>query len=166
MNTPEFSMIVAHDLNRAIGITNTLPWTLPTDMARFRKVTAGKVVLMGRKTAESIGRALPNRLNLILTRSGTVPYAGQVAVTSLEEARQLAGEKELICIGGGEIYELMLPHVDRVYVTEIHTRLPLADAWFPDIIEQPFDVVDMYDPPEDPRDQFPIRFFEYARRKG
>ena len=119
------------DRNRAIGVDGKLPWHLPDDLRRFKALTLGKPVLMGRKTAESLRRALPGRLNLVLTRSGRVPHAGMQAVASLDEALARAAGVELMVIGGGEIYALALPLADRLELTEVDTRLPGADAWFP-----------------------------------
>ncbi len=119
------------DRNRAIGVDGKLPWHLPDDLRRFKALTLGKPVLMGRKTAESLRRALPGRLNLVLTRSGRVPHAGMQAVASLAEALARAAGAELMVIGGGEVYALALPLADRLELTEVDTRLPSADAWFP-----------------------------------
>src|SRR5690606_33015751 len=105
------SLIAALDRNHAIGRGNALPWHLPDDLKHFKALTLGKPVLMGRRTAQSLGRALPKRTNLVLTRGGAVPFAGMQAVASLEAAIALAaGEGEELCvIGGGEVYALALP---------------------------------------------------------
>ena len=105
----DFVLIAALDRNHAIGRDNELPWRLPDDLKRFKALTLGKPVLMGRKTAQSLGRALPGRLNLVLTRSGQVPFEGMQPVAALEDAQGLAIENsasELCVIGGGEIYAL------------------------------------------------------------
>jgi len=125
------TLVAAMDRNRAIGVDGKLPWHLPDDLRRFKALTLGKPVLMGRKTAESLRRALPGRLNLVLTRSGRVPHAGMQAVASLAEALARAAGVELMVIGGGEVYALALPLADRLELTEVDTRLPSADAWFP-----------------------------------
>ncbi|HQW64056.1 MAG TPA: dihydrofolate reductase [Pseudomonadota bacterium] len=125
------TLVAAMDRNRAIGVDGKLPWHLPDDLRRFKALTLGKPVLMGRKTAESLRRALPGRLNLVLTRSGRVPHAGMQAVASLAEALARAAGAELMVIGGGEVYALALPLADRLELTEVDTRLPSADAWFP-----------------------------------
>ena len=96
-------LIAAHDRRQAIGRGNALPWHLPDDLKRFKALTLGKPVLMGRRTAESIGRALPGRPNLVLTRGGRAPYEGQVPVASLDEAMARAAAPELVVIGGGEL---------------------------------------------------------------
>ena len=124
-------LIAAHDRRHAIGRGNALPWHLPDDLRRFKALTLGKPVLMGRRTAESIGRALPGRPNLVLTRSGRAPYEGQVAVASLAEAIATAAAPELVVIGGGELYALALPQAARLHLTEVDAEVEGADAWFP-----------------------------------
>ena len=127
------SLIAALDRNFAIGRGNALPWHLPDDLRRFKALTLGKPVLMGRKTAESLGRALPKRRNLVLTRGGRVPFAGMQAVASLDEAIALAaGEAgELCVIGGGEVYALALPRATQLHLTWVDTTVDQADAFFP-----------------------------------
>jgi dihydrofolate reductase len=124
-------LIAALDRRGAIGRGNALPWHLPDDLKRFKALTLGHPVLMGRRTAESIGRALPGRPNLVLTRSGRAPYAGQHAVGSLDAARALAGASPLTVIGGGEVYALALPVAQRLHLTEVDVAIDGADAWFP-----------------------------------
>lgn len=134
---PTLVLIAAMDRHRAIGRGNALPWHLPDDLKRFKALTLGKPILMGRKTAESLGRALPKRRNLVLTRSGAVPFAGMEAVASLDAALALArddGARELCVIGGGELYALALPHAARMHLTFVDTVVEDADAFFP-----PFD---------------------------
>ncbi len=131
------TLVAALDRNRAIGRDNALLWHLPDDLKRFKALTVGKPVLMGRKTAESLGRALPGRRNLVLTRSGRVPFAGMEAVPSLDAACAIAaadGADELCVIGGGEVYALALPRASRLHLTHVEAEVPDADAWFP-----PFD---------------------------
>lgn len=123
------SLIAALDRNNAIGKGNALPWHLPADLKRFKALTLGKPVLMGRKTAESIGRALPGRRNLVLTRSGRMPFDGMEAVASVDDAMQLADE---VCvIGGGEVYALTLPFATHLHLTHVDTIVDGADAFFP-----------------------------------
>ena len=130
---PRVAIIAAMARGRVIGAGNRMPWHLPADLKRFKALTTGKTVLMGRRTAESLGRALPNRTNLVLTRAGHVPFAGMQAVSTLDEARELAGD-ELFVIGGGEIYALTLPLATRMHLTHVDTEVAGADAHFP-----PFD---------------------------
>jgi dihydrofolate reductase len=125
------ALIAALDRNRAIGRAGELPWHLPDDLKRFKALTLGGTILMGRTTAESIGRALPGRRNLVLTRRGTAPYPGQEAVNSLAAAQALAGTADLLVVGGGEVYGLALPLADRLHLTLVDTEVAGADAWFP-----------------------------------
>lgn len=128
------SLIAAMDRNFAIGKDGALPWHLPDDLKRFKALTVGKPILMGRKTAQSLGRALPKRLNLVLTRSGQVPFDGMQAVGSLEDAQRIAAEigaGELCVIGGGEIYVLTLPVATHLHLTLVDTEVSGADAFFP-----------------------------------
>ena len=134
---PALVLVAALDRNRAIGRDNDLPWRLPDDLKRFKALTLGKPVLMGRRTAQSLGRALPGRANLVLTRSGAVPYPGMQPVASLAEALEIARRMdapELCVIGGGEVYALCLPQATRMHLTHVDTRVMDADAFFP-----PFD---------------------------
>ncbi|MBA3930935.1 MAG: diacylglycerol kinase [Xanthomonas sp.] len=128
------ALIAALDRQRAIGRDNDLPWRLPDDLKRFKALTLGKPVLMGRKTAESLGRALPGRLNLVLTRSGRVPFEGMQPVASVEDAIRIAteqGSDELCVIGGGEVYALTLARADVLHLTEVDTVVEDAHAFFP-----------------------------------
>ena len=124
--------IVAYDLNRAIGYGNDLLWDkrdLPADMARFRRITLGRRVIMGLRTFQSIGQPLPRRENIVLTRRDiTVP--GTVVVHSVEDALDYAGD-DFVCIGGAQIYEQMLYAVDRLYATEVRHRFSPVDTYFP-----------------------------------
>ncbi len=126
------TLIAAMDRNRAIGVDGRLPWHLPDDLKRFKALTLGKPILMGRKTAQSLGRALPGRRNLVLTRGSGAPFAGMEAVATLDEALRRAAGVELMVIGGGEVYRLALPLAARLELTEVDTRLDRADAWFPE----------------------------------
>ena len=130
----KLSLIAALDRHNAIGRGNAMPWHLPDDFRHFKALTLGKPILMGRKTAESLGRALPGRTNLVLTRGDAVPFDGMQAVASLAQARERAqaeGADELCVIGGGEVYALALPRADRLQVTLVDTIVEGADAFFP-----------------------------------
>ncbi|WP_119717393.1 dihydrofolate reductase [Cognatilysobacter tabacisoli] len=127
-------LVAALDRRRAIGRDNAMPWHLPDDLKRFKALTLGQPVLMGRKTAQSLGRALPGRLNLVLTRSGRVPFDGMQAVGTVADAERIAGEhgaSALFVIGGGEVYALCLPRAARLYLTHVDTAIDGADAHFP-----------------------------------
>lgn len=127
-------LVAAIDRERGIGRGNAMPWHLPDDFRHFRALTLGRPVLMGRRTAESLGRALPGRTNLVLTRSGRVPFDSMQAVASLDAAIAIAadqGADELCVIGGGEVYALALPHADVLQLTHVGTVVEDADAFFP-----------------------------------
>ena len=125
------SLIAALDRNYAIGRDGAMPWHLPDDLKRFKQLTWAKPVLMGRKTALAIGRPLPGRRNLVLTRSGAAPFADQEAVASIAAAIAAAGDVELCVIGGGEVYALALPRATRLHLTWIDTEARDVDAFFP-----------------------------------
>ena len=125
------TLIAAMDNNRAIGFDNRMPWHLPDDLKRFKALTSGKTVLMGRKTAQSLGRALPNRQNLVLSRSTGVPFDGMQGVNSWQAALDATLSDELMVIGGGEIYALALPYAQQMHLTYVDTTLAHADAHFP-----------------------------------
>jgi len=159
-------LVAALDRRNAIGRDNDLPWRLPDDLKRFKALTLGKPVLMGRKTAQSLGRALPGRLNLVLTRSGEVPFAGMQPVASLEVARQLAGEAgtaELCVIGGGEIYALCLPLAARMHLTHVDTIVEGADAFFPDLDAAQWRVTAREPHAADAKHGFDFEFIDYQR---
>src|SRR3546814_528913 len=128
------SLVAALDRNRAIGRGNALPWHLPDDFRRFKALTMGKPILMGRRTADSLGRALPGRRNLVLTRGGRVPFAGMEAVASVDAALRAAeedGAGELCVIGGAQVYALTLPLATSLRLTHVDTVVEGADAFFP-----------------------------------
>ncbi|WP_397540309.1 dihydrofolate reductase [Rummeliibacillus pycnus] len=127
------SLIVAHDINRVMGINNELPWHLPGDLAYFKKTTMGKPMIMGRKTFESIGKALPGRTNIVITRDPDYKRDGIVVVHSFDEALEVAKKenKEIMIIGGEQIFRLALPIADRLYVTKIQHSYQ-GDTYFPE----------------------------------
>jgi len=129
---PLISFIWGQDRNRLIGRDNALPWKLPADMAWFKKSTMGKPVLMGRKTYESIGRPLPGRTNLILTRQADLQIEGCTVVHSLYGAKNAVPDAdEIMVMGGAEIYALLFDQAERLYITEIDAEFE-GDAWFPE----------------------------------
>lgn len=160
------TLIAALDRNHAIGKGNALPWHLPDDLKRFKALTLGKPVLMGRKTAQSLGRALPGRLNLVLTRSGRVPFAGMQAVASLDEALSVAGPgqaDELCVIGGGEVFALALPRAACMHLTWVDTAVEGADAWFPRFDPAEWREVSREAHPADARNTVAFEFADYVR---
>ena len=135
----DLAVIVAAAENGVIGRNNELPWHLPEDLRYFKRVTMGKPIVMGRKTFESIGRALPGRTNIVVTRQPDYIAEGVKVVASLDEALDLAegialidGASELMVIGGAEIYKAALARAKRIYLTEVHADVE-GDAWLPEI---------------------------------
>jgi dihydrofolate reductase len=162
----QLSLVAALDRDFAIGKDNTLPWHLPADLKRFKALTMGKPLLMGRRTAESLGRALPGRRNLVLTRSGRVPFDGMQAVASLDAALQVAGEDqagELCVIGGGEIFAMTLPIATRMHLTWVDTVVDGADAFFPRFDPTGWKVVAREAHAADAKHAFAFEFVDYAR---
>ena len=129
------SIIVAIDNAGGIGINNTLPWRLPADLAHFKRLTSGHPIIMGRKTFDSIGRPLPQRRNIVITRNAAWSHAGVETVTSLAAAAALVAGDTAFIIGGAEIYAQALPLVQRLIVTEIAQCFD-CDAFFPAIDAQ------------------------------
>ena len=161
------SLVVAMDRNRAIGKGNDLPWRLPDDLKQFKTLTLGKPILMGRKTADSLGRALPGRANLVLTRSGRVPFEGMQAVASVAEARGIAlasGAEELCVIGGAEVYALTLPMADLLHLTHVDTVVEDADAFFPLFNADDWQAVARESHAADAKHAFAFEFVDYTRR--
>ena len=131
---PHISIIVAHSKNMAIGKANSLPWRLPDDLKRFKKLTTGHPIIMGRKTYQSINRPLPDRTNIVVTRDMGLEIPGCVVVHSAAEAIKKAQEvdrEEIFIIGGAEIYKETLPLADRLYVTVVDMYVD-GDAFFPE----------------------------------
>lgn len=130
------NMIVATSKNNQIGINNELPWHISEDLKYFRQTTSGKTVLMGRKTFESIGRPLPNRKNIVLTRDMNFNPEGVTVIHSFDEALALCkAEEDLFIIGGGEIYSLFLPYADYLYITLVDKVID-GDTDFPAYAQQ------------------------------
>ena len=126
------SLIVAHDLNRVIGKDNKMPWHIPNELAYFKEKTMGKAIVMGRNTFESIGRPLPGRLNIVITRNTAYKPDGVTVVHSIEDAIDLARKhhEEVMVIGGEQIFKEVLPYSDLMYVTLIQKEFE-GDTFFP-----------------------------------
>lgn len=159
---PRVSLVVAMAQNGVIGQGGGLPWRLPDDLRRFKALTLGKAVLMGRRTFASIGKPLPGRLNLVLTRDAAYRAAGVTIVHTLDEALS-HGDAELMVIGGAEIYALALPLASRVHLTRVEAELE-GDTWLP-----PFDVrtwreIAREHHPTDERHAFAMDFVTLERR--
>jgi dihydrofolate reductase len=158
------SIIAAMDRNRLIGNENRLPWHLPADLAHFKKVTMGKPIIMGRKTYESIGRALPGRTNIVLTRSPDFNAEGVLIANTLQQALDyVAVEEEVMVIGGSTIYELALPRADRLYLTYVESSFE-GDAWFPDFDPEQWHIIASEEHSADEKNTSDYRFVTYARK--
>lgn len=152
---------MAHD--RVIGIDNRLPWRLPADMRWFRQHTLGKPVVMGRKTFESLGRALPGRHNIVVTRDGGYQAEGASIVHTVDEALAAAGEvDEVMVIGGENLYTQMLPRTDRLYLTLIDADIR-GDAHFPAFGHYGWRELERHDFPADADNPYPYSFVVYER---
>ncbi|MCF8247373.1 MAG: dihydrofolate reductase [Saprospiraceae bacterium] len=154
------SAIVATARNLVIGHENQIPWYLPADLKYFKKMTTGHHVIMGRKSFQSIGRPLPNRTNVIITRDLFFVATGCTIVHSLEEALELAeanGETEAFIIGGGEIYHKSWPYLDRLYLTEVDTE-PEGDVFFPAVNEMEWRELSSEAHPADEKNEFGFVF--------
>ncbi len=165
---PTITIIAAMDQNRAIGYKNTLPWQLPDDLARFKKLTLGKPVVMGSLTALSLGRALPGRLNIVVTRKGSVPYSGMTSAVSLEMAIKMAGEggaADVCIIGGGEIYQQTITIADRMFLTHINTTLAEADTYFPSFNADQWHIENREMHSKDDRHALEFEFVNYQRKR-
>ncbi|MEN5246358.1 dihydrofolate reductase [Brucella pseudintermedia] len=167
---PIVSIIVAAAENGVIGRDNDMPWRLSTDLKRFKALTLGKPVIMGRRTWESIGRPLPGRPNIVVSRNNGFQVEGASTVGSLDEAialgqRQAAdmGAGEVCIIGGGNIYAQAFPLADRIHLTRVLANID-GDTHFPEIDPQVWQVVSQEDVPAGDRDSHPTRYFVYEKR--
>lgn len=159
------SIIVAADDHGGIGRQGQLPWRLPDDLKRFKALTLGKPIVMGRKTWESIGRALPGRRNLVISRQPGFLAPGAEVVESLEAALAAVGDVPEVCvIGGAEIYRLALPAAERVHLTRVHATVD-ADARFADLDPAQWEEISREDRPADDRHPYPYSFIELRRRR-
>ena len=162
----KISMIVAMAHDRVIGKDNQMPWHLPADLAHFKRVTLGKPVLMGRKTFESIGRPLPGRRNLVISRNPDYQAEGIEVVGSVEAALALlAGSsvEELMVIGGGHLYAEMLPSADCLYLTRIDLAVE-GDTRFPAFDDGQWQRVECESHPADEKNPHPYSFETWQRR--
>jgi dihydrofolate reductase len=127
------SLIAAVSENGIIGVDNKLPWYIPEDLKRFKKLTRGNVVIMGRKTYESIGKPLPDRVNIIVSRNKNLHIPGCLVVSSIAQAIKKAGnDKDIFIIGGGEIYNSGIVYAKRIWLTKVHQEVE-GDTKFPEI---------------------------------
>ena len=164
----EKSIIVAIADNNAIGRNNELLWHISEDLKFFKRTTLGCPVIMGRKTFESIGRPLPKRLNIIVSRSGYEAPEGVAVVSSLEEAFAAAAAEaapeKIFVIGGGQIYAQAVSLVDSMIVTHVHTVIEDADAFFPIIDPDSWTVAERSEIQTDPETGYTFEFVKYVKR--
>lgn len=129
---PRFTGVVAMDAERAIGLRGGIPWRLPEDMRLFKRLTMGHPILMGRKTWESLGRPLPGRQNIVLTRDAAYRAEGALVVHDVAELElQELQDEEVMVIGGAQVYALLLPYMQKLCVSEVQGEHE-ADTWFPE----------------------------------
>ena len=152
------SMIVAASANNVIGVDGGLPWRLSEDLRRFKKITMGKTMIMGRLTFESIGEALPGRRSIVITRQANYEAEGCDVVTTMDAALELASDAdEVMIIGGGKVYEQLLPMTDRIYLTRVHAEIN-GDTFFPKISEDEWRIVSSKPLPSNDERPFSISF--------
>lgn len=157
------SLVVAMDEDRLIGRANGLPWRLPDDLKHFKRLTLGKTVLMGRRTWDSLGRPLPERENWVLTRDPGFAPDGARVFHALEAALAAAQDRELMVIGGAELYRQTLPLAQRIHLTEVRARVAGGDAWFPAFDRAQFRETDSELHAADARHAYPFRFVTLER---
>ena len=141
MAKPLVKFVVAYSTNRAIGLNNQLPWRLPSDLAHFKRSTMGQPIIMGRNTWESLGRPLPGRANLVISRNAAYDAPGAQVFTSLENALEACGDVPSVCIiGGAQIFEQAMPLADEIIATEVHADVP-GDVFFPPLADNEWEEV-------------------------
>jgi dihydrofolate reductase len=159
----KIAIIVATDNNRLIGKDNDLPWKLSADLKYFKQVTMGKPLIMGRKTHESIGRPLPGRKNIIITRDQTFNADGCVVVNSIEAAlAECSDAEEVMVMGGASLYEQFLPKADKLYLTKVDAELT-GDTWFPEWQLIQWTELQREDHQADEKNEFDYSFIVYER---
>ena len=162
------SLVVATADNNAIGKDNHLPWCLPNDMKFFKNITWAMVVIMGRKTLESLGKPLKGRKNIVITRQTGWEREGVVTANSLEQAIDAAAKmdvKEAFVIGGSETYKLALPKASRIYLTRVHTSPADADAFFPEFNRSEWQLISNKDYPVDNKHAYAYSFQVWQKKE-
>jgi dihydrofolate reductase len=159
----KISLIVAMASNRAIGLNNRMPWHLSADLKKFKQITMGAPILMGRKTYESIGRPLPGRTNIIISRNPSYRQPGCLVFNDIETALEHCRDaEEIFVIGGSAFYRSMLPVADTLYLTQIHKDFP-GDTFFPEIDAEQWVEVDREDIRDDPDAAFSYSFLKLEK---
>ena len=160
----QLTLIAAMDQNRVIGRDGDMPWHLPADLRHFKQTTLDRPVIMGRKTWQSIGRALPDRQNIVISRTTGLQAPGCELANSLDAALQLAQGLEVMIIGGGEIYQLAMPLASRLVITEVDTVIEGGQVWFPEIDPDLWLETARTSHPADIKNRFSLEFVEYQRQ--
>ena len=163
MSDRKLAMIVAASENNVIGINGDLPWRLSADLKRFKKLTMGHHIIMGRKTFDSIGRLLPGRTTVIVTRQPDFKFEGAKVVHSIEQATEVCGEDDCPFVtGGAEIYRIALPFVNDIHLTRVHTELE-GDTFLPEVDWESWVLEDEEPHPKDEKNNFTFSFETYRR---
>lgn len=162
MGAKHLTLVAAMGRNRAIGLDGAMPWHLPAELRHFKRTTLGKPVVMGRKTWEAIGRPLPGRQNLVVSRNPAYRAEGAVVVGSLDAALDAADGEEIMVIGGGELYRQALPRASRMVLTTIDLA-PEADTWFPDWDPEGWSRVALEGVPAGPDNAYAFEVAEWHR---
>ena len=158
------SLIAAMSRNRVIGKNNKLPWDMPADMNYFRNMTKNKPVIMGRKTYESIGRPMPDRINIIITRDKEYKAEGCIVVSNVDDAlKSVKGNKEVMVIGGAQIYKEFLPKADRIYLTIIDEEIE-GDTYFPEFNKDEWKETKREEHKADKKNPYPYTFLVLERK--
>ena len=160
------SIIVAVAKNNVIGKDNKLIWHLPADLKRFKELTTGKTIIMGRKTFESLGRVLPNRKHIVLTKNKSWKYDdSQVKViTSIDELeKEIKDEEENFVIGGASIYKMLMPYANKMYITKIEEEFE-GDKFFPDIDEKEWNIIETKSGVKDDKNPYIYEYITYIRK--
>ena len=156
-------IIAAMDRNRLIGVNNDLPWRLSADLQNFKKLTGGNTIVMGRKTWDSLGRPLPNRQNIVITRNPDFTADGCQTASSLEEALQLADREKTFIIGGAQIYRLAVDSCSEMILTHVDTEKS-GDAWFPEFNDEQWEIVSEEAFSADEKNEHDFRVCRYLRK--
>lgn len=151
------------DEQQVIGKDNELPWYLPNDLKYFKKVTTGHTIIMGRKTFSSIGRPLPNRTNIVMTRDKNFQVEGCTVVHSIDELEPFLKEDEVFLIGGSELFKLAFPRADRLYITLIHETFD-GDTYFPDIDFSDWEKIEEIKGKTDEKNKYEHTYYIYDRK--
>jgi len=157
------SLIVAMDENRLIGARNQLPWHLPADLALFKRTTMGKPIIMGRKTFESIGKPLPGRRNIVITRDSALQAPGCEICHGIDAALAIcSADDEVMLIGGASLYQQTLALASCMYITRIHHRFS-GDTWFPEFSARSWNIEEKQDFAANESNPYPFSFVKYVR---